>query len=239
MFNLFISLGLSQLAASLGDVGKAIGALERISDLAADPSASSSTGSEGVSASGSIKAAASHSDGGSSSSSLNGLTPSTNGASSSNGSSTMSSSGGGGNGAHQALAGEVCLRDVWYRYQGREDWALKSLSLDIPPASTLALVGPSGGGKSTVAALLMGLYQPAQGEVLIGGRPMRGQEDWDTVRSSMAAVLQMPMLMSGTVAQNIAYGRPDASFEEVRRAGMRAQGLRLGDRAAVCNRGGG
>ncbi|GAB4822090.1 hypothetical protein N2152v2_009136 [Parachlorella kessleri] len=280
VYNLFISLGLSQLAASLGDVGKAIGALERISDLVVPASAGQGSSAVAVVGAGAPVGTAAaesaaqvdtgnglisggeHGHGGAAVSSWDGAgsvaqdaevrppslnahggrkeqTPAINGSSIS-GSGSMEGAATSSNGTVPAPPAtlapgqepaaasprqqplELALRDVWFRYQGRDDWALRGLSLTVPAGSTLALVGPSGGGKSTVASLLLGLYQPTRGEVVVGGEPMRGQGDWERVRHRIAAVLQQPMLMSGSVAQQIAYGRPDATFEEVVAAAKQA-----------------
>lgn len=237
VFNLFISLGLSQLAASLGDVGKAIGALERISTVIGDPAEpavdQAAAAAGGAEAGGAVASRAAPPAAGSNGSHTPAAT---------NGAAAAASSS---NGAHHAAAGAdaaaaaagassddsaaaLGLRDVWFRYQGREDFALKGLSLTVPPGTTLALVGPSGGGKSTVASLLLGLYTPERGEVVVGGETMRSKADWEAARQHMAAVLQQPMLMSGSVAQQIAYARPEAIMEQVRTCALQLLATRAG-----------
>ena len=183
---LFLSVGLSAVAASLGELGKAIGALERIAALAASSSRSSSSSSAAA------------------------LTPSPGSA----GLGTADASGGPTLMPRlDKIAGHVEFRDVWFRYPGREDWALGGFSLEIEPGSTVALVGASGGGKSTVAALLLGLYQPQKGSVTVDWRPLSSPEYMEALRPHMAAVLQQPMLMQGTVAEVVRYGRPEATLE--------------------------
>lgn len=86
----------------------------------------------------------------------------------------------------------------------------------------MALVGASGGGKSTVAALLLGLYRPQRGEVLVDDVPLSDLSALARIRMCTAAVLQNPMLLSGSVEEVIAYGRPTASAEEVRAAAAAA-----------------
>jgi ATP-binding cassette subfamily B protein/subfamily B ATP-binding cassette protein MsbA len=98
---------------------------------------------------------------------------------------------------------------------------LLDLSLEIPPGQVLAIVGPTGAGKSTLALLLARLLDPSGGRVVIGGRDVR---DWSlaSVRAAVALVSQEPVLLAGTVAENIAIGRPDATRREVEAAARAA-----------------
>lgn len=211
VFNLFISVGLSAVAASFGELGKAVGALERIADLVAPPgSASAAAGgskassSSGSSRSGSEEAAAHAAAAGVASPSQ----PSNSSSSSS--SEQAAADGAAAAGATAAsTSGRVELRDVWFKYPGAEDWAVRGLNLTIEPGQTLALVGPSGGGKSTIAALLLGLYTPQRGAILVDGQPLgssNGVDGGGAAAAGMAAVLQQPMLMSGSVRQQIRWG---------------------------------
>ena len=111
--------------------------------------------------------------------------------------------------------GGVELRDVSFTYSSRPDHTvLNNLSLSISSGSTVALVGGSGCGKSTVISLLERFYDPVQGSILIGGHdlkslPLKGH------RKCLSIVTQEPLLFSGTILSNILYACPDASFDDV------------------------
>jgi ATP-binding cassette subfamily B protein len=109
----------------------------------------------------------------------------------------------------------LSLRNVTFAYPARPaDPALKGLSLKIDEGKSLALVGPSGGGKSTVFQLLLRFYDPQSGAVLFDGVDLRDMR-LEILRQQMALVPQQPALFTGTVRYNIAYGMPAASAEEV------------------------
>jgi ATP-binding cassette subfamily B protein len=126
------------------------------------------------------------------------------------------------------LRGEIVFDDVSFAYASREakpdageepapTFALEQVSLDIPPGQTVALVGATGAGKSTMVKLVARFYDPTSGRVLIDGydlRDVRGA----SLRSQMGIVPQEAYLFSGTVAENIAFGRPTATPEEIRSA---------------------
>ncbi len=109
--------------------------------------------------------------------------------------------------------GEIELENVNFGYEGRPD-VLKDISLHIPPGRAVAVVGPTGAGKSTLASLPPRFYDPAEGTVRIDGHDVRDLKLAD-VRKQFSVVLQEPLLFSGTIANNIKYGKPDASMEEV------------------------
>lgn len=116
----------------------------------------------------------------------------------------------------------LSLRDVTFAYPARPvDPALKGLSLKIEEGKSLALVGPSGGGKSTVFQLLLRFYDPQSGAVMFDGVDLRDMR-LETLRQQMALVPQQPALFTGTVRYNIAYGMPAASAEEVTAAAKAA-----------------
>jgi ABC-type multidrug transport system fused ATPase/permease subunit len=194
VYNLFISVGLGSVAASLGELGKAVGALERIAELVVPtPSAADSATTAASSRSSSSDAepsTSSHSSNGSSYG--HGMVGThameTPASSSTNGSSA-----------------QVQFQNVSFKYPGVQDWAVKNLNLTLQQGQTVALVGPSGGGKSTIAALLLGLYHPQQGSILVSGVPLDRQvkENSSVAAVGMAAVLQQPMLMSGSVREQI------------------------------------
>ncbi|MDP2710849.1 MAG: ABC transporter ATP-binding protein [Solirubrobacteraceae bacterium] len=114
------------------------------------------------------------------------------------------------------LRGEVELRDVGFSYGAGDDeaWALQDLSLKVPPGQTVALVGATGAGKSTIAKLVARFYDPTSGAVLVDGHDLRTVTQ-DSLRRQLGVVPQEGFLFSGTIADNIAFGRPDASIDEV------------------------
>jgi ATP-binding cassette subfamily B protein len=117
--------------------------------------------------------------------------------------------------------GRVELRDVTFGYGSGPD-ALHGVSLAVEPGSTVALVGATGSGKTTLVQLLPRLYDPRSGSVLIDGADVR-DVDVVSLRRAIAVVDDDPFLFSDTIAGNIAYARPDASREEIERAAERAQ----------------
>jgi len=109
----------------------------------------------------------------------------------------------------------------WYQDDVRDPWALQNISLTIRPGETVALVGPSGSGKTTLANLLPRFWDPKRGRILLDGVDIRQLRLAD-LRSTIGLVPQEPALFSGTVKQNIAYAKPDASIEEVENAAKAA-----------------
>ena len=115
----------------------------------------------------------------------------------------------------RAKRSELRLEQVTFAYPTRpEQAALKDFSLAIAAGKSLALVGPSGAGKSTVFELLQRFYDPQQGRVLLDGMDIR-ELGLRQLREHIALVPQQPALFTGDVRYNIAYGKPDASDEEV------------------------
>ena len=119
-------------------------------------------------------------------------------------------------------AGKVELRDVTLRYDGTTTPALDHVTLEVPAGRTVALVGGTGSGKTTLVQLLSRLYDPTEGAVLVDGVDVR-DVDPDELRRQIALVTDDPFLFSASVRENIAYGRPGAGAEEVEQAARRAQ----------------
>ncbi|MGH2965226.1 MAG: ABC transporter ATP-binding protein [Solirubrobacterales bacterium] len=117
--------------------------------------------------------------------------------------------------------GRVELRGVSLAYNGGAP-ALEDIELVVEGGRTVALVGPTGSGKTSLVALMARLYDPSRGEVLIDGADLRSV-DVRSLRSQVAFVADDSFLFSATVAENIAYARPDASREEIELAARRAQ----------------
>jgi ABC-type multidrug transport system fused ATPase/permease subunit len=114
------------------------------------------------------------------------------------------------------VRGEIRFEDVTFSYGG-EAPALDHVSLAVPPGQTLALVGATGAGKSTLAKLVARFYDPDDGRVLIDGHDLRDVTE-RSLRSQLGIVPQESFLFSGTIRDNIGFGRPDATDEEVRAA---------------------
>jgi ATP-binding cassette subfamily B protein len=125
------------------------------------------------------------------------------------------------NPAIQSLDGRITFRDVWYQYEDEDEPALRGVSFDLPADQTLAVVGRTGSGKSTLVRMIPRLLQPDTGTVAIDGHeiqtiPLR------TLREHMGYVPQDVFLFSDTVANNIAFGDLDAEREEIRAAAAEA-----------------
>jgi ATP-binding cassette subfamily B protein len=116
------------------------------------------------------------------------------------------------------LRGAIAFRNVTFRYPSRPDHAaLDDYSLEVRPGEAIALVGPSGAGKSTVFQLALRFYAPQSGAILFDGIDV-ARLDPAALRRHIALVAQDPVIFSGTIADNIRYGRPDASDSAVREA---------------------
>ena len=114
----------------------------------------------------------------------------------------------------EPIRGEIEFRDVSFRYPDGNEDVLSHFNLKIPAGSTIAIVGETGAGKSTLVNLACRFFEPTAGQVLIDGKDYRERSQlW--LHSSIGYVLQSPHLFSGTVMENIRYGRLDATDEEV------------------------
>ncbi len=120
------------------------------------------------------------------------------------------------------MKGEITFERVGFRYPSREEVVvLRDVSFSVAPGRQVALVGPSGAGKSTIASLLLRLYDPTEGRILFDGRGSEGFP-LTALRSQMAVVMQDVFLFGGTIRENIAYGRPGATEEEITEAARQA-----------------
>jgi ABC-type multidrug transport system fused ATPase/permease subunit len=119
--------------------------------------------------------------------------------------------------------GRVELRGVTLHYEGAEKVpALREVELEVEAGKTVALVGPSGSGKTSLVALIARLYDPDEGEVLVDGADVR-EVDVASLRREIAFVADDSFLFTASVAENIAYARPEAGMEEIEAAARRAQ----------------
>jgi ATP-binding cassette subfamily B protein len=136
----------------------------------------------------------------------------------------------------ETIRGEIEMQGVWFSYaddaefalsldmrdktrsqpQGdvQVEWAMRDIDLHVPPGQTLALVGTTGAGKSTFAKLVARFYDPQRGKVLVDGHDLRGVRQ-QALRRQLGIVPQEGFLFSGSVRENIAFGRPEASLEEI------------------------
>ncbi|MFP5389900.1 MAG: ABC transporter ATP-binding protein, partial [Thermoleophilia bacterium] len=120
------------------------------------------------------------------------------------------------------LRGEIEMQSVWFSYADDADedpedggeWAMRDIDLHVPPGQTLALVGTTGAGKSTFAKLVARFYDPQRGKVLVDGHDLTGVQQL-ALRRQLGIVPQEGFLFSGSVRENIAFGRPDATLEEI------------------------
>ena len=116
-------------------------------------------------------------------------------------------------GARPAVAGRVALENVSFRYLPDVP-LIEDLNLSVEPGQTVAIVGPTGAGKTTLVNLLMRFYELDSGHILIDGVDTTTVSR-QSMRSQIGMVLQDTWLFNGTIADNIAYGRPDAGWDEV------------------------
>ncbi|MYL48875.1 ATP-binding cassette domain-containing protein [Halobacillus litoralis] len=120
------------------------------------------------------------------------------------------------------LQGHVTFKDVTLTYVEDDDSALKDISFDAPPGKTMGLIGATGSGKTSITQLITRFYEPEKGEVLVDGRPVQDY-GLKSLRKNIGFVLQESFLFSTSIKENIAYGNPDATLEDVIDAAKRAQ----------------
>lgn len=112
------------------------------------------------------------------------------------------------------VVGDIELRDVGFAYSDSKSEVLSKVNLHVHPGDNVALVGPSGGGKTTLSNLIPRFYDVTEGEVLLDGRDIR-KITLSSLRSNIGVVQQDVYLFSGTIYENILYGKPDATYDEV------------------------
>ena len=122
----------------------------------------------------------------------------------------------------ESAHGPIRFENVSFSYPTRPAVSIfRGLNFEIPQGSNVAIVGPSGGGKSTIGALLLRFYNPSQGRILIGGKDI-SKMNAKSLRRKVGVVSQEPVLFSGTIAENIAYGKPEATRWEIVAAARKA-----------------
>ena len=120
------------------------------------------------------------------------------------------------------VTGSIELETISFRYSDTDRWILKDYSLTLSPGSMTTLTGLSGGGKTTLLKLILGLYQPTSGRILVDGQPLVdiGIQNW---RSQIGVVMQDDKLLSGTIADNISFFDPEMDMKKVIEAAKKAQ----------------
>ena len=117
----------------------------------------------------------------------------------------------------EPLRGDIEFRDVTFRYPDGSENILEHFNLKIPQGTNVAIVGETGAGKSTLVNLVCRFFEPTEGQILIDGRDARARSQlW--LHSNIGYVLQTPHLFSGTVLENLRYGKPDATMQEIEAA---------------------
>lgn len=131
--------------------------------------------------------------------------------------------------------GEIEFVDVWFRYPSRKsDWILKGLNMKINAKETVALVGESGCGKSTVVALLLRFYNVNSGKILIDGVDIK-EYNLQDLRRVMGLVMQEPTLFNYTIQENILYGNMNASNKEIYESAKVANALEFIESKQITN----
>ncbi len=124
--------------------------------------------------------------------------------------------------AGQVVKGKVEFKDVSFRYPGTEEYALEDITFTLQPGETMAVLGATGAGKTSMFQLIPRLYDPQSGEIEIDGQP-HGRIPLDSLRTSIGYVPQEAVLFSGSIAENLLWGKEGASQEEMEQAAKDAQ----------------
>lgn len=122
----------------------------------------------------------------------------------------------------ERMNGHVTFNHVSLSYEEGDDPALKDITFDAPPGRTIGLIGATGSGKTSITQLITRFYEPQEGEVLVDGKPV-DQYGLKELRSNIGFVLQESFLFSTTIKENISYGNPEATMDEIVDAAKRAQ----------------
>lgn len=122
------------------------------------------------------------------------------------------------------VKGKIDLENLWFSYPGTDKQVLKGVSLSLNQGNHIGIVGTSGGGKSTIVQLLLGLYEPQQGSVMIDDKNLFDYNR-NSFRQQVGVVSQETFLLNSTLRQNLLYGKPDATTEELDQA-VEAAGLK-------------
>lgn len=123
--------------------------------------------------------------------------------------------------ALQNITGKIEISDLTFKYDSSEDWVLQDINMEIPAGKTIALVGESGAGKSTIASLIPRFYEAQKGSIKIDGYDVMDITQ-KSLRENIALVQQNVFLFDTTIRENISYGKPDAGDEEVIEAARKA-----------------
>jgi len=115
---------------------------------------------------------------------------------------------------YQEINGKIELRNIWFRYSPLDPWVIEDFSAVLEAGSMTTFTGLSGGGKTTLMKLILGLYEPTQGEILIDGKPL-GDIGLGLWRSRLGVVMQDDQLLSGSVADNISFFDPEIDMQKV------------------------
>ncbi len=126
------------------------------------------------------------------------------------------------NARHRPITGAVSLKNISFRYSDNDPYVLRDLNLEIPAGKMTAITGASGGGKTTLLKLILGLYAPTSGSIEVDGQALSemSMTDW---RAQIGVVMQDDKLLSGTIADNISFFDPEIDMQKVYRAAMAAQ----------------
>ena len=119
--------------------------------------------------------------------------------------------------SYQPVRGRVELSDVWFRYSSSPDWIIRDVSLSVGEGESVAIVGESGAGKSTIVSLIPRFYEPQKGRITIDGHDVMDLKQ-RFLRENIGLVQQNVFLFDDTIRNNIMYGRPDATEEEMMEA---------------------
>jgi ATP-binding cassette subfamily B protein len=119
----------------------------------------------------------------------------------------------------KTIEGRVRLESVWFRYDSSppDSWVLKNINFEALPGQTIALVGPTGSGKTSIISLIARFYEPQEGCIFVDGENLR-ETTIDSLRSQIGIVTQENFLFTGTVMENLKFGRPGALDAEVMEA---------------------